>query len=409
MKQRTKVALIVETSGTYGRQILRGISRYIHGASEWAVFLDERDRKAQTPRWLIDWDGDGIICRITTPELAAALKETGIPAVDLNDCFGFVGLPRVASDMDAIGAMAARHLMERGFERIAYCGFANCGFADEAWSQRRCRGAQNALGEVFGEGAKLHSVFESPRDSSYRNWQDERASLCQWIGSLTFPVGIVACNDSRGQHVLDACRTLGVAVPEQVAVVGADNTETVCELCYPPLSSVVPDAQRIGFEAAALLARLINANENGRNADENRVISAPEQLYFAPLEVITRQSSDIRAVDDPTIARALQFIRERACNGISVEDVAAHVRLSRSTLERSFRRLLDCSPQQEIRRVRLRRVRHLLRETDLPLARIAEMTGYNHPEYLMVQFKKSCGQTPSEWRAAQSANRPFPL
>lgn len=132
MNKRANVALIIEASGTYGRQILHGISRSIHTHGEWSIFLEEHDRSARSPRWLLDWDGDGIICRTTTPELAQALLETSIPIIDLNDCYGFLGLPRVASDMEAIGEMAARHLLERGFERIAYCGFTNCGIADQA-------------------------------------------------------------------------------------------------------------------------------------------------------------------------------------------------------------------------------------------------------------------------------------
>ena len=393
MKKRASVALIIETSSFYGRQILRGVSRYMHAHEQWSVFFNERDHKAHSPRWLLDWDGDGIICRTTTPALAEALLKRPIAVVDLNDCYGFLGVPRVASDMDAIGAMATRHLLERGFERIAYCGFANCGIAEQSWSQRRYAGAVQALKAARGADAELHGVFESTWNLNNRNWHEERALLCDWLQTLTFPVGIVACNDLRGQHLLDTCRMLGVAVPEQVAIVGADNSELLCQLCDPPLSSVMPNSEQIGYEAAALLARLMNRG--------NAPTTAPEQIYLPPLEVVTRQSSDIWAVDDPAIARALHFIRDHACDAVSVEDVAAHVRMSRSTLERTFRRLLSCSPQQEIRRVRLQRVQNLLRETDLPLARIAELTGYEHSEYMMVQFKKTFGQTPSQWRASQ--------
>ena len=391
MKKRANVALIVETSGAYGRQILRGVSRYLHAHSQWSVFLDERERMAPPPQWLLDWDGDGILCRSTTPDLARALRERALPVVDCNERHGFLGLPYIASDMNAIGVMATRHLLERGFGRIAFCGFEG-----EAWSKARLQGVQNALGEN-ASGAQLCSVFESSSDSRARDWMQERALLCDWIQTLTFPVGIVACNDVRGQHVIDACRMLGVAVPEQVAVVGVDNSVMLCELCDPPLSSVAPAAERIGFEAAALLDRLMNENLKSE--------APPAQIYLPPREVITRQSSDVWAVDDPAIARALHFIREHACEAISVEEVANYVRMSRSTLERNFRRLINGSPQQEIRRVRLQRVQNLLRETDLPLANIAELAGYQHCEYMMVQFKKTFGQTPSQWRIAQATAR----
>jgi LacI family transcriptional regulator len=393
MKARPNVALIIETSVVYGRQILHGIARYGRAHGSWSVFLDERELLAPPPDWLLGWDGDGVICRPTTPELAEVLAQRGIPAVDLNDRYGFLGLPRISSDMPAVGRLAAEHLLERGFRDIAFCGFSG-----EVWSLERLRGVRDAVEDATG--AELRGVFESPWASlRERPWQDERGRIAAWLGELPRPLGIVACNDVRGHHVLDACKYLGLAVPEEVAVVGVDNAETFCELCDPPLSSVVPDAERIGFEAAALLDSLMSAAkspqvlaavfEPSREACDRRI---------GPRSVMTRQSSDVLAIDDPAIARAVRFIRERACEGISVADVASHAHISRSALERGFRRLLNHSPQEEIRAVRLKRIKQLLAETDWPLARIAEATGYEHPEYMMVQFKRVVGQTPSEWR-----------
>lgn len=187
--------------------------------------------------------------------------------------------------------------------------------------------------------------------------------------------------------MLDACRMLGIAVPEDVAVVGVDNSETFCELCDPPLSSVFPNAERIGFEAAALLGQLMNGHPPPDGA-----------LRIAPKKVIVRQSSDVLAVDDPAVASALRYIREHAHEGISVADVVARASVSRSTLERGFRYFLDHSPHEEIRRVRLKRVKQLLVDTDWSLDRIAEAAGFEHPEYMMVQFKRLTDQTPSQWR-----------
>jgi LacI family transcriptional regulator len=382
MKQRPNVALIIETAVAYGRQILHGVSRYLRAHDGWSVFLDERELLAPPPDWLLDWNGDGVICRPTTPALADALRGRGIAVVDLNDRFGILGLPRIGSDMKALGMMAAEHLLERGFHNLAFCGFS-----EQAWSLERLAGVAEA---ARGRGA-LCGVFESPWSGLREHrWQEERDQIAAWLQTLPRPLGIVACNDVRGHHVLDACRVLDVPVPEEIAVVGVDNAETFCELCDPPLSSVVPDADRIGFEAAALLDRLMAGG-----------IAGSLDLRIPPVGVITRQSSDASAVDDPLIARAARFIRKHACDGIGVGDILAALPVSRSVLERGFRRWLGHSPQEEIRRVRLRRVQNLLIETDWPLARIAEMTGYEHPEYMMVQFKRVFGQTPTEWRERQ--------
>jgi LacI family transcriptional regulator len=372
------VALIVETSVVYGREILRGISRHraVHG--NWSVFLDERELNAPPPDWLLDWKGDGVILRSTTPALADGLKQTGLAVVDLNDRYGDLGLPRIASDMEAIGALAAQHLLQRGYRQIAYCGFEG-----EAWSDARLAG-------VNRQAVPL-STFRTPwRGLREHAWQVERDAVGAWLAQLPRPLGVVACNDVRGHHVLEACRTFGFSVPEEVAVLGVDNAETFCALCEPPLSSVVPDAARIGFEAAALLDRLMA----GARADG-------ETLLVPPKGVATRQSTDSVAIGDKVVARAARYIRENAHRPIGVDDLVASLGASRSTLERRFRAVLGRSPNAEIVRARIRRVKTLLEETEWSITRIAEETGFDHPEYMMVQFKRETGFTPTQWRASR--------
>lgn len=365
----------METSVVYGREILKGISRYLGTHERWSVFLDERELDAPAPDWLLDWSGNGVICRSTTPALAKGLKGRRLPVVDLNDRHGDLGLPRIASDMEAIGRLAADCLRERGFTNVAYCGFEG-----EAWCEARLAGVRERVAPC--------GVFRTPwKGLREHAWQEERDQIGAWLSDLPKPLGVVTCNDVRGHHVLDACRTLGLAVPEEVAVVGVDNAETFCSLCDPPLSSVVPDAERIGYEAAALLARLMK----GRPAPATTVL-------IPPRGVVTRQSTDSVAIADPLVARLARYIRENALHPISVDDVLAHSKVSRSTLERRFRAALGRSPHEEIQRTRLKRVKTLLRETDWPLARIAEDAGFDHPEYMMVQFKRETGLTPSQWR-----------
>ncbi len=379
METRPNVALIVETSVVYGRQILHGVARYLRAYGAWSIFLEERELLAAPPGWLLDWNGDGVICRSTTPAIAEALHERRLAVVDLNDRYSGLGFPHIGSDMPAIGRMAAEHLLDRGFRHIAYCGFSG-----EMWSFNRMTGVNDA---VRSHG-NLCGVFNSPWSGLREHrWQDERDRISTWLQGLPRPLGVVACNDVRGHHVLDACRMLDIAVPEEVAVIGVDNSEIFCELCDPPLSSVLPSAERIGFEAAALLSRLMNGDPPLNSA-----------RYIAPKEVVVRQSSDVLAVDDPAIASTLRYIREYAYEGISVADVVARISVSRSTLERNFRHFLGHSPQEEIRRVRLKRVKQLLIDTDWPLDRIAEAAGFEHPEYMMVQFKRMVGQTPTQWR-----------
>jgi LacI family transcriptional regulator len=197
----------------------------------------------------------------------------------------------------------------------------------------------------------------------------------------------MACNDFRGVQALDACRRAGVAVPEEVAVIGVDNEVLACELAYPPLSSVIPDCRRIGYEAAALLDHMMADSSAPR---EHRVIP--------PLGLATRQSTDVTAIADPCVADAVRFIREHALEGIGVEDVLDHVPVSRSVLQRRFRAALGRTVHEVIAGVRLRRAKQLLVETDLPLPAVAERSGFSHSEYLITAFRRATGTTPGAYR-----------
>ncbi len=380
MPARRAVAAIVETSGSYGREILGGIARYLRThARSWSMFVDERELSAEAPAWLSRWRGDGIICRPMTPALVDLFQRRGIPAIDLNDQHEGLGLPHIWSDMRAVGRKGAEHLLERGFRNFAFCGFR-----DELWSELRRQGFTEAIAQP---GLRCEAYASPWRGRRAREWQQEQAALERWLRGLPRPLAVMACNDLRAQHVLDAARSLGLAVPEELAVIGVDDDYPFCDLCDPPLSSVVPNAQRIGYQAAETL--------DGLMAGEPAVA---QEILVEPLGITTRQSTDVLAIDDPAIASAVRLIRERACDGLRVSEIVKRVALSRPVLERRFRKHLSRSPQAEIRRVQIARAKRLLVETDLPLKSIASMAGFVHPEYLSVVFKRDTGTTPGTYR-----------
>lgn len=377
--RRRRVLLMIETSLAYGRELLRGINRYVMQHEPWSLYLDQRELMSKPPAWLDKWDGDGIITRWTTPELAQRFRAMRVPVVDLTDVYGNLGLPHIWTDNVAIGVMGAKHLLERGFRHFAFCGFSN-----HDWSKRRLQGFER---EVTNAGRKCH-VLESEWDTFHtESWDDQQEAVGRWLDQLPKPVGVMACNDMRGQHVLDACRRHEMAVPEEVAVIGVDNDELLCSLCDPPLTSVIPNPERIGYEAAALVDRLMQ----GKKAEV-------DERLVEPIGIATRQSTDVLAIDQPSVANALRYIRQHACDGIAVSDVLKHVPLTRSVLERQFRRYVGRSPQEEIRQVQLKRARQLLAESDLSLAQIAPLAGYRHPEYMSVVFKRLTGETPGQYR-----------
>jgi LacI family transcriptional regulator len=376
------VALIVETSTAYGRAILSGISQYMREYGPWTVYIEQRSLQDPAPPWLERWNGDGIIARASTPRSARKLLRTGVPTVDLNDQVRGLGLPQIHSDHAAIARLAAEHLMDRGFSHFAYFGFPVF-----EWSVRR----QDAFTKhVLGAGHKIHEGLPARRVSwshQQASWEEEIKSVAQWVRQLPKPLGIMAGNDIRGMQMLDACRLAGVAVPEEAAVVGVDNEELVCLVAYPPLSSVIPDAYRIGYEAAELLDHMM---KGGRATELLRTIP--------PLNVAVRQSSDVTAIANPCLANAMRFIREHACDGIGVDDVLEHLTVSRSMLQRLFRAELGRTILDAITATRFQRAKQLLIETDLSLADIADRAGYAYVEYFSTTFRRQSGLSPGAYR-----------
>lgn len=369
------VALIIETSSKYGRDLLAGIVRYMRMHDRWSVFLEQRDLFKQPPRWLNKWQGDGIISRATTPRLLDAISDTGVPFVELTDRKGDVEFSQIRSDDAAIGKMGAEHLLERGFKRFGYCGYKG-----EAWSKRREESFVKTIDQKSSGSCSLYNSTWQGRGA--RNWEDEQRCIIEWLQTLTPPFAVMACNDIRGRQIIDACSELDLAVPEQVVVVGVDDDELLCRMCSPPLSSVIPNAQAVGFRAAEVLASLMDGKS-----------PASEVQLIEPLGVATRQSTDAVAIDDPDIAAALRYIREYACRGITVAEVVRDNSVSRSTLERQVRKYLGRTPQEEIRFVQIKRARELLISTDLSAEQIAPLCGFEHPEYLHVVFKRVTGTT----------------
>jgi LacI family transcriptional regulator len=379
MIPRPRVALMIETSTVYGRNLLQGITRYLRTHRSWSIYLEQREIDTVPPGWLRTWCGDGVISRWSDPRVVESFIQQDLAAVDLSDRRPRFGLARINSDDRAIGRLAAEHLLERDFRSFAYCGFSG-----ELWAVRRAEAFLETLAEAGHECCR----YDSPWLGAGAHVQEaEQAKIGRWLKSLPRPVGIMACNDVRGIDVLNACQTHDLKVPDEVGVVGVDDDALLCEICSPPLSSVVPNIERIGYEAAALLDRLMQ----GERAE-------CEEQFIAPLGVTDRQSTDVLSVGDPALGTAVRFIRENACHGITVADVLDQVIISRSTLERSFRSTFGRSPQAEIRAVQLARARQLLAETDHPVHRIAELVGFQHVEYFNVVFKREIGQTPGHYR-----------
>lgn len=383
VKTRRNVALLVETSRSYGRDLLRGIAMFARARSNWSLLHQEMTIDVMLPKWMKESMIDGVIARVDTRTIGP-LRHLGVPCVDVRCSRSFPGIPQVETDDRAVSQLAFDHLWDRGFRRFAFCGFQFAHYSDA-----RLRFFRTNVNDA---GCPL-SVYETQgqRDARVTTVEEsgmaEVDALSAWIASLTPPTGLFVCNDIRGQQVLNACRGIGISVPDDVGVIGVDDDDAICPLSDPPLSSVRPDAERVGSRAAEIL----DAMMNGR--------SAPTTVeYISPTTVVERLSTQAIAVEDREVARVCRFIRQHACDGIDVKDVAEFTRLSRRQLERRFRSELKRTPHEEITAVQINRVKQLLRESELTLEQIAPLAGYHHKERLSAVFRREIGESPGGYR-----------
>lgn len=360
--------------------MLQGIARYERSHQQWSAFLDDETRSETDPQWLRSAKWDGVISRTTTPELIENCTKLGIPLVDLNDCPPFPGVPKIRPDNVAIGHLGAEHFLERGFRHFAFTGLGN-----ESWSRERRDGFVEAL-RLAGFGCEVHDAHWPGDLTPFWDARQTKA-LASWIKKMPSPAAIMACNDMRGLQVMSAAQVAERIVPEEIAVLGANNDANRCDLAYPPLSSVAGNPFQNGYRAAEFLDRLMRGHP-------------PETMdeRVEPVSVVVRHSTDVLAISDRNVAAALSIIRMRACEGIRVDELLQDAASSRSQLEKKFRRFLGRSPQAEIRRVQMEKVKQLLIETDFPLKKVAELTGFEHVEYMCVVFKRLTGESPGRFR-----------
>ena len=376
-----RVALLVETSLGYGRGVLRGVAEYVKAHERWSVFLEQRELAAASPDWIARFEGDGILCRRLTPAVRAA----GVPTVLLDDQDEPRGdVPAILNDSLAVGQMAAEHLIDRGFRSLGYYGPP-----ERYWSRRRCRGVRDAAAEADGAAAadRVDAFFVSDEALEKDGWNTHQDRLAKWIASRPRPFGLVCGNDVFGVRALDACRRAELSVPEQVAVVGADDDRELCELCDPPLSSVSFDSERVGYEAASLLDAMMSG-----------AVPTQRLQMFPPRGVVTRHSSDTLAVDDPMVANALATIRRRACEPLSVGGLVDTLGVSRRTFEIRFRESTGHSPKEEIQRVRAAAAARLLSGGGLSVTDVSLRTGFARPSQFAAFFRQRFGVSPSEYQ-----------
>lgn len=395
------VALIYDGRSMYDLKVMMGVANYLQEQEYHSIYLEENalgNQRLLDPR---TWEGDGIIADFDDPHIARLVVESHLPAVGFGGGYGwqseFASAPYIHANNKAIARLAAEHLLECGFRHFAFVGYART--STNGWSEER----ENAFVEhVAGWGHSSavfrgHHVFHGHHKST-RKWAPMQRTLGEWLSKLPRPLGVMAANDNRGRHVLEACRAYGLKVPDEIAVIGVDNDELLCRLSTPPLSSVEQGAWKVGYAAAMLLDKIME----GRKPRQRNVV-------IDPTGIVARRSTDVLAIDDLKVRQAISFIREHACVGIKVTHVVAAVSISRSGLETRFASVLGCTIRSAIRRIQLENVRRLILETEMPLKQVAAASGFKSVQHMTSVFTGTIGQTPARYRRAESPAKRWDL
>ena len=384
MKKPIHIGLLVDASRAYGRGIYRGVANFAETRDDWLILAHERPELDGLPGWLKTARVNALIAYIPNRKLHDKISALGVPVVDVHGRCRSPRIPVIESDDQVIVRLAFEFFLQSGFQNLAYCGYPSVFFSDQREEAFRVQASKLKGVHIYTPSAHQRvgeDLYRFEKGVAARD-----ADLSKWLRALPKPVAILACNDIRGQQVINACRETGIRMPEEVAVLGVDNDQIICRLCRPTLSSIEPDVEKIGFLAAQWIADQLEGKPVAR------------RQLVPPRQVVQRASTDTVVANHPAVVQAARLIRDESYSEASVEQIGEVTRLSRSTLDKLFLSHLGRSVAGEITRVRLQRSQNLLRNSNLSLAEIATSCGFSSSTYFCRFFKRTTGQTPNAYR-----------
>lgn len=384
-QQYTRIGLLMRPDSGFYRGVLRGIKHYAQQQRNWVFGMAARTE--DLPTMIKVWKPAGIVAFVYVDEQTGLLEKLKTPIVSIANVDTQIKLPTVSVDDVLVGRTAAKYLMQRGFYHFGFVGFPRYNY-----SNQRQDGFEQALAQE-GHTSAIYHDNHWPDAASVWGWTSEKA-IDHWLRSIPKPCGILAANDAIALRLSEICRQLQIRIPEEIALLGVDNDDLFCNLANPQLSSVQIPLEQIGYETAWLLDQIIKGNK-----------PPLKPILLPPMNVQTRQSTDIKLLSDPELAEAIRYIHDHAHEQITMEDVLNQLKLSRRSLERKCRKALGRSPLQELIRVRLQHAQNLLSQSQLPISRIAQQTGFASSKQFCTMFHKKMDMTPTDYRQQFQAVR----
>lgn len=373
------VAVLVDTSTGWGRRLVHGVINFAQKHGNWRLWIEPAGR-AEAARLPAGWDGDGIIARVASESMAARLARTRRPVVNVSGIqVKGAGFPRVCTNYQATAELAASHFLERGFEHFGYVGPFNLAYVRkhrQAFTDAVAGQGHDCLYHDFRAGASRHLA-----------WRTHIETMKRWLIDLPRPIGIFTWGTTVGVYLLHACHEANLRVPDEIAVLGGDDDRLACEASSPPMSGVIIASEQIGHTAAQRLDRMMRGLKSGRD------------VQIDPIDIATRQSTEVLALRDPDLLKALVILRQNAYRPITIAQMMRRIPMSRRSLERMFSQTFGRTPWEEIRRLRMSRARQLLAQTDAPIPQVAQACGFATGEHFATLFKREHAVTPLKYRS----------
>ena len=327
------------------------------------------------------WPGDGAIT-CYGPNLKDFIDHLDMPTVDVTVEEMPRKVPRVVVDNEKIGQLAADHFHARGYTQYAYYSWA-----DVTVNAMRRDSFFNELQRRGVERENLYEIKQSPAEL-FGDWNKHQTDILKKILELPRPLAVFAGQDNLGATLVEICVRNGIHVPEEVAVLGVDNIDLLCESAVVPLSSIRTNLTEVGYRAAMQLDRLMRGE----------ITNDEPPMLIEPHSVVRRHSTDALAVSHPAVVSAIRFIRENFSHPITIEDICHFTGLSKRGLEKAFLKHLGRSPAMELRRLRIQNAKRLLTQTEEKVEYIAQACGYSNSSNLSCAFKKDTGLSPRNYR-----------
>ncbi len=375
-----KVLLLTDFSSGYSRSLLKGIVRYAKAHGPWVfyrmpLYFRELHGDEGVVKWAKQWGADAIIAQLADVK-AATLQKLNIPIIIQNYKDRCEGISNLTGDYLGTGVLAADFFMGRGYKCFAYYGYK-----DAVWMRERGEGFR------LKAASKGYPVYLFDEAGAEGKWDFDEGRVRKWLESLPKPIALFACDDYHAIRITEVCKMYGIEVPGDIAVLGVDNDELICNISDPPLSSIELDVQNGGFEVGKLLHQFIE-----------KKIKPPKDIVIKPIRIVARGSTDRFAISSKYIKRVLSYINDHYESSISVKDIVMLVPFSRRVLEMNFKQETGMTVYQYIQRVRIERFCDLLLTSDMPLNEAACYSGFNDYKNVSRIFTKTKSVTPCLYR-----------